>query len=102
MTPTIGQRLDDPAELFHWMNHAILSIAVLKLTVETNLCDHLGDAPTTIDELATRCAVPADKLRRIVDYLACEEVVALSPEGGVIATDRSRRLKDNTSMILVQ
>ena len=102
MDETIGQRLDDPAGFFRWINHAALSIAVLKTAVETNLCGHLGVVPVTIEDLAARCDLPTDKLRRLVDYLACEDVVTLSPDGRVSATDRSRRVGDLASMIMVQ
>jgi hypothetical protein len=102
MYESIGERLDDPAGFFYWLNHSILSLAVLKVAVETGLCTHLGDAPIAIDELAHRCGLPSDKLRRLLDFLADEDVVTLHPEGGVSGGARSRRVIELASMIMVQ
>jgi hypothetical protein len=102
MTPTIGQRLDDSTDFFHWMNHAVLSIAVLKMVVETDLCGQLGESPKTIHELAAHCRVSADHLRRVIEFLACEEVLALTADGRVLATERTRKLHERGSMIMVQ
>lgn len=102
MTPTIGQRLTDATGFFHWMNHAVLSIAALKMAVETDLCGQLDESPKTIDELAAGCRVNPEHLRRIVEFLACEEVLALTADGRVVATEGTRRLRERGSMIMVQ
>jgi hypothetical protein len=102
LNETIGQRLDDADRFFQWINHAALSIAVLKAAVGSDLCAHLSDVPISIDELAARCAIPADNLRRLVDYLAAEEVVSMTPDGKVRGTARSTRMRELSSMIMVQ
>jgi len=103
MYETLGQRLDDPATFFHWINHAALSIAVMKTAVETGLCRHVvREGSLSVEQLSARCALPVDKVRRLVDYLACEEVVALSDSGEVQATPQTERLLELTSMVMVQ
>jgi hypothetical protein len=102
MHETLGQRLDDPATFFHWINHAALSLAVLKTAIETGLCRHVCDGPLSVEQLAAGCALPVDKVRRLVDYLVCEEVLALSDNGDVRATPQTAQLLDLTSMVLVQ
>jgi len=104
MHETLGQRLDDPAGFFQWINHAALSIAVLKTAIETDLCRHLiAHSSLPVARLAALCELPEDKLRRLVRYLACEEVLALAEDGETVsATPQTRRLLDVSSMVMVQ
>jgi hypothetical protein len=92
MTKTLGQYLDDPNEFLSWINNVFASFLVLNATVNSGMLENLGDEPATIDELATASGIPADKLARLVDFLAAEEVVSLSPDGKVSHTARSRSL----------
>jgi hypothetical protein len=101
MHQTIGDRLDVPGGLFHWLDHAGHSLAVVKLAAETKLCHHLADGPVTIAELAIRCGLPADKLRRLVYFLAAEQVLELLPDGRVAGTPRSERLRQEGSVTLI-
>lgn len=101
MSKTIGQRLEDPWDFFHWLDHAVFSLTVLKAALDARLFEKLGDDPITIAELATRCGLPADKLGRLVDFLAAEEVLALLPDGRVTATERSRRIPEVAPIIQI-
>jgi hypothetical protein len=101
VTKTIGQRLDDPWDFFHWLDHAVFSLTVLKAALDARLFEQLGDEPITIAELAERCGLPADKLGRAVDFLTAEEVLALLPDGRVAATPRSRRIPEVASIVQI-
>lgn len=101
MNQTIGDRLDVPGGLFHWLDHAGHSLAVLKLAAETKLCDHLADGPVRVAELATRCGLPTDKLRRIVYFLAAEQVLEMLPDDRVAGTPRSERLRQEGSVTFI-
>jgi hypothetical protein len=92
MNQTLGQHLDDPKEFFAWLSYVIASVEVLNATARSDFLAHLGDEPSTVEALSEACGIPADKLGRIVYFLAAEEVVTLLPDGRVAHTSRSRRL----------
>jgi hypothetical protein len=95
----IGQYLDDPNEFFGWFSHSVASIIILNATANSGLLDKMGDAPVTIEELSAGCGIPPDKLLRIVNFLAAEEIVSLLPDGRVAHTRRSRSLPSIKSAI---
>lgn len=101
MNQTIGQRLDVPGNLFQWIDHAALSLAVLKVVVETDLCGALSDGPLAVEALAARCGLPADKLRRLLYFLAAEQVIELLPDGRASGTERTRRLRETGAVLLI-
>jgi hypothetical protein len=102
MHQTIGQRLDVPGSFFGWIHHAVLSLAVLKAVIESDLCGQLAAGSATVEELAGRCGLPADKLRRFVYFLAAEEIVALSPDGTVVPTARTAKLREAAPIVIIQ
>ena len=92
MDTPIGHYLDDPKEFFWWLNHSVTSVVALNAAVNMGLLGALGDAPATVEELAAKCGIAADKLGRIVNFLAAEEIVSLLADGRVVHTSRSRAL----------
>ncbi len=92
MRKTIGEYLDEPSEFFWWMNHSVTSIITLNAAVNCGLLDALGDTPTALEELSSACGIAPEQLGRIVNFLAAEQIVSLSPDGKVAHTSRSRRL----------
>ena len=92
MTRTLGHYLDEPNEFFCWINNAFASFIVLKAIVESGVLEKLGETPATIGELSGASGFPADKLKRLIDFLAAEEIVSLTADGRVQHTSRSRNL----------
>jgi hypothetical protein len=97
---TLGQYLDEPNEFFWWLNNSIASIVTLKAAVSSGLIEAIGDDPTGLDELSAACGIPADKLERLVRFLAAEEVVTLLPDNRVAHTSRSRALPSVKSALV--
>ena len=89
---TLGRYLDEPNEFFWWLNQSIASVIALNGALRSGLVDALDDEPATIQELSEASDIPAAPLERLVRFLAAEEVVALTPDGRVGHTSRSRRL----------
>lgn len=99
MTFTIGHLLDDPADLFPWVNHAWTCLAVLKAASDSGLCAHLEDGPLSADELSAKIGWPVEKTNRIVAFLAAEAIVEVSEGGAISGTSRSRNLAQVASCI---
>ena len=89
---TLGQYLDEPNEFFWWLNNSIASIVTLNAAIRSGLIDALGDEPIALDVLSAKCSIAAERLERLVRFLAAEGVVTLLPDGRVAHTSRSRRL----------
>jgi len=92
MDKTLGQLLADQSGFFWWLNNALNSVLVLNAANRAGLFTYLGDTPATLGELSVRCGIPADKLARLLYFLAAEEVVTLLPDGRVLGTAASRVL----------
>lgn len=92
MNSTLGQLLADQSGFFWWLNNALNSVVVLNAANRAGLFAQLGDSPATVAELSAGCGIPADKLARLLYFLAAEEVVTLLPDGRVSGTPASRVL----------
>ncbi|WP_428407421.1 methyltransferase [Hyphococcus sp.] len=90
MTKTLGALLDDFGEFHAWLVQSQTSLWVLHAVSRTRLLDHLGDAPAPIETLAEKTGLKSDMLRRVMTFLASQEVVYMDAEGRVAHTARSR------------
>lgn len=100
MSKSFGKLMSEGTQFFSAIDRTLKTMSVLKLTLQAGIIEHLEDEPVTITELASRCGLPADKLSRIVNFLAAEEILGLSADGRVEHTGCSRCLPEFASMIL--
>ncbi|HEX6259986.1 MAG TPA: methyltransferase [Woeseiaceae bacterium] len=94
MQRPIGQRLDDPDELFNWLHEVIIGIPAMHFAVRSGLSQRLLESSGTLAELARDLALPFDKLERVIAYLEAHELLATDAEGQVHATFRTARMRD--------
>jgi hypothetical protein len=90
----IGQRLDDPDELFNWLHEVIIGIPAMQFAVRSGLSERLLESPRTLAGLARDLALPFDKLERVIAYLEAHELLAIDAERQVRATTRTARMHD--------
>ncbi|MEO5705632.1 MAG: methyltransferase [Alteraurantiacibacter sp.] len=84
-----GQFLDDPDELFMWLNHAVFGVAAMNLANRSGVTLRLLQGPADVAELAAFSGLPHDKLARVLDYLLANEVIAQDGQGRFHATPRT-------------
>ncbi len=93
MQRPIGQRLDDPDELFNWLHEVVIGIPAMHFAARSGLAERLLKGPATWDKLAHELALPGDKLGRILAYLQAHELIAIDAAGQVSATARTERMR---------
>ncbi len=101
MSMSIGERLDNPVEFWNWMTGDAGRLGALFATMHLRLLDHIGPEPTTAAEVAERCGLNPERTRRLLEYLAAEEVIAADDEGRFVPTARSRFLQSNEATATV-
>ncbi|MFF1799253.1 methyltransferase dimerization domain-containing protein, partial [Kitasatospora sp. NPDC058263] len=65
---------------------------VLIAAVELAVFDALADGPLGVDEVAERCAVPADSALRLLDAATALRLLTRDPDGGYRNTRTAERL----------
>lgn len=102
VTRTIGELLDRPQALQSWLHEITALQAMLHAVSSTRLLDEWGDQPVTLEQLAARTGIPTAQLGRLVNLLAAQGVLALSPDGHINHTPRSRALQSMHASVMVQ
>jgi len=97
MTKSIGERLDSPVEFWNWMSGDAGRLGALFATMHLGLLDHIGPEPITAAEVAARSGLNPERTRRLIEYLAAEEVIGADEQGRFFPTDRSRFLQANAA-----
>jgi hypothetical protein len=98
MTKSIGEMLDSPVEFWNWMSGEAGRLGALLATAQLGLLDHIGPKPTTAADVAERCGLDPELIRRLVEYLAAEGVLDSDGEGRFSPTARSRFLQSNKAL----
>ena len=81
-----------PHEVVWALEQAVVPSRALQVVAELGIADHLGDEPTSTDELAASCSVNADALRRVLQLLSAHGLFEV--DGSRVAhTDASRLLR---------
>jgi hypothetical protein len=81
-----------PHEVVWALAQAIIPSRAVQVVAELGIADHLGDEPTSTDDLATSCAVNPHALRRVLQLLSAHGLFAV--DGARVAhTDASRLLR---------
>ena len=99
MTKTLGALLDDFNDFHAWLAHSQASIWVLNAVSRSQLLDHLGDEPTPMEELAARAGMKTDMLRRVMNFLASQEVIEIDSKDRVSHTARSRAFQARQEVV---
>ena len=71
----IGRHFDSADDVFNWLNNAIFGTAAVNLANRSGVTLRLLAGPASLDELAAAGDVPADKLRRVLDFLLAHELI---------------------------
>lgn len=88
MNYTLGPVLDSPVEFAKWLTHSTSTLVVLFAVSKTGVLEKLGEQTMSVGELADACGLPADKLRRLLNYLAAEGVLTMLPDDHVQGSKR--------------
>lgn len=94
MQRPIGQRLDDPDELFNWLHEVVIGVPAMHFACNSGLAQRLLKGPAMPGELARDLGLPADKLGRILAYLQAHELLEVDEAGRVSATARTARIHE--------
>lgn len=89
-----GRYLDDPDELFGWLNTAVFGTAAVDAANRSGVSAKLLEGPATAAELAATCGLPEDRLRRLLDFLVAHEAIEGRVDGRYAATARTRAMLD--------
>lgn len=100
MHKTLGQTLADPAAFYRRIRTALTALTVLHTAVRAGLFEKLGTEPVSVEALGANCGIPADKLRRLLYFLAAEEIVTLLPDARVAGTDAARSLRGMEGLLV--
>jgi len=92
VTGAFGRYLDNPDELFMWINCAVMGVATVNLVNRAGITARLLEGPCSLEDLASHAQLPAAALARILDYLQAHEVIARSPDGHYHANARTPML----------
>ncbi|MFC2951414.1 methyltransferase [Marinicaulis aureus] len=90
MAKTLGALLDDFGEFHTWLVQSQNALWVLHAVSRARVLDHLGDEPMAMEALADKAGLKTDMLRRVMTFLASQEVVKIDGEDRVSHTARSR------------
>ena len=89
-----------PHEVVWALEQAVVPSRALQVVAELGIADHLGEEPTSTEELATSCSVSPDALRRVLQLLSAHwlfEVdasrVAHTDASRLLRTDRPRSMR---------
>ena len=99
MKQTLGQLVRDPDAFFTAIAEGWAAIAVLNAAIECGLLDRLDEEPVPNDRLAHELGLPADKLARLVNFLAAHELVVLGANGNVSQSPATQHLREAASFI---
>jgi len=99
MAKTLGALLDDFNDFHAWLAHSQASIWVLHAVSRSQVLDHLGDEPTPMETLAARAGMKIEMLRRVMNFLASQEVIEIDSEDRVIHTARSRAFQERQEVV---
>ena len=94
MQRPIGQRFDDPDQLFNWLHEVMIGVPAMHFAVSSGLSARLLDGPATVAELARKLSLPEEKLGRVVAYLAAHELLEADGSGTIHATARTARIQE--------
>lgn len=99
MQQTFGSLLDDQQDWFSWLNRTWTFLAVLRMLSQSRLLDHIGDEPISIEALSAAAGMDADRLARVINFLAAHEILELTADGTVAHTSRSRNLVRDSAVV---
>jgi hypothetical protein len=99
MKQTLGQLVRDPDAFFLSIAEGWAAIAVLNAALECGLLDRLDAEPVATADLALELGVPADKLSRLLNFLAAHQLVILDADGRVSQSEATPHLRDAASFI---
>lgn len=99
MKQTLGRLVRDPDAFFVTLADGWAAIAVLNAAIECGLLDRLGEEPVPIAGLARELGLPADKLARLLNFLAAHELVVLDAEGRASQSPATQDLRNAASFI---
>lgn len=92
MYEPIGRHLDNPGDFFRWFSKTISTLTVLHTSARAGFLDQLGEGESTVRELSEGCGIPAHQLRRLLHFLAAEDIIELRPDDTVKGSPRSALL----------
>ncbi len=84
-----------PHETIWTLTNAVVPSTCLHVIAELGVADHIGDAPASASELASRCGVDADALGRVLRLL-CDHGVFEQADGGFRHSPASELLRTRT------
>lgn len=93
MIPPIGEHFDDLQELQAYLLQSQNANAVLLAVARLRLLDGLDDGPKTAAEIAAAAGLRADKLFRVLRFLAAQAIIDCDEQGRFVHTARSRLLQ---------
>jgi hypothetical protein len=100
MYQTLGQTLADPQNFYRRIRNALTALTVLHTVTRAGLFAQIGDEPVTVDALSTSSGIPADKLQRLLYFLAAEEIVTLLPDGRIAATAAAHSVQEMEALLV--
>jgi len=93
MGNSIGELLDNPVLYWNWLNDSGARAAAVSAVHALNLLVHVGPGPTSATDIARRSGHGPELIRRLVEFLAAEGVLAVDSKGCFLPTERSRLLQ---------
>lgn len=99
MTKTLGGLMDDFGEFHAWLVQVQTSLWVLHAVSRSEALDHLGDDPMPMADLAEKAGMKTDMLRRVMNFLASQEVIEIGDDDCVRHTARSRAFQDRHEIV---
>ena len=92
MQQPIGTYLDDDDALFNWLHSVAIGLPVMHFACRSGLAEAVAIGPVSVDAFAARTGLPADKLRRIANYLAAHGLIDIGADGTMLPNTRTARL----------
>lgn len=89
----LGHYLDDPDELFMWLNCSLMGVATINFVNRSGIAARLLQGAASLQELAQLAAVPQDKLVRVLDFLQAHGVIERHADGAYHANERTRMIQ---------
>jgi C-methyltransferase len=95
MTQTLGQRPATPETYLDWAYASTTCLLVVTGAARSRFLDHLGDEPMAIDDRAAAAGLNAERLGRLVRFLASQDFLTIGADGRVAHTAASRLLRSD-------
>ncbi|MCB2065150.1 MAG: hypothetical protein KDE15_00760 [Erythrobacter sp.] len=99
VTRALGDYFDSPDTLFHLMNSATATMTACNTLNQGGVIAALMEAPAAAGALAARCDLPADRVERLLAFLAGHGIVERSADGTYTATARTQVLHDASAYL---